>query len=59
MRVYIILETYNEYPESGGGLQGVAGVFASLENAEEYSDKMAKKYGKDGYYYEIQDWEVE
>ena len=36
MKVYVVEEYLNDYPENGGGYRGVAAVFDSKEKAEEY-----------------------
>ena len=36
MKVYVVEEYLNDWPENGGGFQGIAAVFDSKEKAEEY-----------------------
>ena len=36
MKVYVVEEYLNDYPENGGGFRGIAAVFDSQEKAEEY-----------------------
>ena len=36
MKVYVVEEYLNDWPENGGGFQGIAAVFDSQEKAEEY-----------------------
>lgn len=36
MKVYVVEEYLNDYPENGGGFQRIAAVFTSKEKAKEY-----------------------
>lgn len=36
MKVYVVEEYLNDWPENGGGFQGIAAVFDSQEKADEY-----------------------
>ena len=36
MKVYVVEEYLNDYPENGGGFQRIVAVFDSKEKAEEY-----------------------
>ena len=36
MKVYVVQKYLNDYPENGGGFQGVDCIFDSKEKAEEY-----------------------
>ena len=49
--VYIILENWDEYPEEGGGLQGVVGVYDNLTLAQKTCDVLNRAYNSDGYGY--------
>ncbi len=51
--VYIILEDWDEYPESGGGLQGVVGVYDNLQAAWRTCDALNRAYNSDGYGYSV------
>ena len=59
MKVYIVIEDLNDWPEMGGGLQGNCGVYDSYDKAKAQADKLAKEYGQDNYSYTIEEWEVE
>ena len=61
MKVYVVEEYLNDYPENGGGYQGVACVFDSKEKAEEYCKPLCLfEDGEKGEtYYEYVECEVE
>jgi len=58
MKVYIITEYYDAYPEDGGGLQGNYGVYDSFEKAKAQANKLEKDNAPD-YFYTVEEWEVE
>lgn len=51
MKVYVVEEYLNDYPENGGGFQGIVAIFNSKEKAEEYCNPswILEDYG-DTYY---------
>ena len=63
MKVYVVEEYLNDYPENGGGFQRIAAVFDSKEKAEEYCRPLClfEDYETDEHewYYEYGEYEVE
>ena len=63
MKVYVVEEYLNDYPENGGGFQRIVAVFDSQEKAEEYCRPLClfEDYETDEreYYYEWGEYEVE
>ena len=63
MKVYVVEEYLNDYPENGGGFRGIAAVFAEEEKAKEFCqppslfDDYEPAEGE--IYYEYGEWEVE
>lgn len=53
--VYMIFENWDEYPEEGGGLQGVVGVYDNLTSAQKMCDALNRAYNSDGYGYYIEE----
>lgn len=58
MNVYVILENYNDYPENGGGLQGVVGVYNTQEEAEKICASLNDGYNIDNYNYFVLPYEL-
>lgn len=63
MKVYVVEEYLNDYPENGGGFRGIAAVFDSQEKAEEYCKPpcLFEDYeaAEGEIYYEWYEYEVE
>ena len=63
MKVYVVEEYLNDYPENGGGFQGIVAVFNAQEKAEEYCKQLCLfedyKTAEGETYYEWGEYEVE
>jgi len=63
MKVYVIEEYLNDYPENGGGFQGIVAVFDAQEKAEEYCKQLCLfedyEVAEGETYYEWGEYEVE
>ena len=63
MKVYVVEEYLNDWPENGGGFQGIAAVFDSQEKAEEYCKPLCLfedyEAAEGETYYEWHEYEVE
>ena len=53
--IYTIFENWDEYPEDGGGLQGIVGMYDNLTSAQKMCDALNRAYNSDGYGYYIEE----
>ncbi len=64
MKVYVVLHTIDDWPEEGGGLQGIEAIFESAEGAAQFirtkkaEEKGTNYYGDDYDQYYVEIWTV-
>ena len=60
MRIYVVIEDIDDYPEDGGGEYPDA-VFLNYANAEKYATRKkieANAWGRTNVFYRIEPWET-
>jgi len=60
MRIYVVIEDIDDYPECGGGEYPDA-VFLNYNNADKYATRKkieANAWGKTNVFYRIEPWET-
>ena len=61
MKIYVVIEDIDDYPECGGGEYPDA-VFLSYANAEKYAAKKEKEaiaWDKTNIFYRVETWETD
>lgn len=57
MKIYVVIEDIDDYPECGGGSYPDA-VFLNCANAEKYAEKKNKERFRQNYNYYVETWET-
>ena len=57
MEIYVVIEVFDEYPESGGG-EYYDAIFLNRSNAEKYVERKMKERINEAYSYYIQTWKT-
>lgn len=57
MKIYVVIEDIDAYPEEGGGTYPDA-VFLNYTNAEKYAERKNKEKFFENYNYYVETWET-
>ena len=57
MKIYVVMEDINAYPEEGGGTYPDA-VFLNHTNAKKYAEQKNKERFRKNYNYYVETWET-
>lgn len=57
MKIYVVIEDIDDYPEMGGGSYPDA-VFLNYANAEKYAGRKNKERFRQNYSYYVETWET-
>lgn len=57
MKIYVVMEDIDDYPECGGGVFPDA-VFLNYANAEKYTERKNRERFRQNYSYYVEAWET-